>query len=520
MEKFQSVLLNVWREACRHIEIAESAATIVSMLKRDLPIEQLSVRGIDRKRSCIETVAETMPGGEHIEPWPRKDCLKNEMKRVIAWCRKGDVSHCRAGTRRQGPMRVVVPDGIERDIIAGPLWGSEDSYGALVLMAGPKQAFNRRHVTLLKTLLDPFSVALKNDLQLKEMAILREAAEADKRSLLARLGRERLGDTIVGSQSGLNEVMERVQLVGRSDAPVLIFGETGSGKELIARAIHSRSPRADRPFIRVNCGAIPSELIDTQLFGHEEGAFTGAASVRKGWFERADGGSLLLDEVAELSPAAQVRLLRILQDGWLERVGSQESIHVDVRIVAATHRDLAAMVAEGTFREDLWYRIAVFPIVLPPLRHRREDIPELARHFAKRAATRFGLPETMPTDEDIALMISYDWPGNVREVAAVMDRAAILGNGVRLEVAGALGLTGIPFSSVTPDPREQPAETKRSTEIMSLENVLKHHIEVTLRKTGGRVEGPNGAAGLLQINPNTLRAKMQKLKIDWRQFRR
>ena len=291
------------------------------------------------------------------------------------------------------------------------------------------------------------------------MAALREAAEADKRSLLTKLGRKDLGETIVGVESGLRAVMERVELVARSDAPVLIFGETGTGKELIARAIHTRSARRNGPFDRVNCGAIPPELIDSQLFGHERGAFTGAVEARRGWFERADGGTLFLDEIGELPPAAQVRMLRILQDGWMERVGGEKPINVDVRIVAATHRDLASMVAEGRFREDLWYRIAVFPIVLPPLRERREDIAQLAPHFAERAATRFGLAPVVPTAEDLALLAAYSWPGNVRELAAVIDRAAILGDGKRLDVATALGVgAGPPPAPPDPDrPRATPA---------------------------------------------------------------
>ncbi|MBN2309430.1 MAG: sigma-54 factor interaction domain-containing protein, partial [Candidatus Hydrogenedentes bacterium] len=259
---------------------------------------------------------------------------------------------------------------------------------------------------MMAILLEPFAVALENDQRLREIASLREAAEADRRSLLTRLGRKTLDDTIIGDSSGLRSVMQRVELVARSDVPVLFVGETGTGKELMARAIHRRSARAAGPVIRVNCGAIPPELIDSHLFGHERGAFTGAVEKREGWFERANGGTLFLDEIGELPLAAQVRLLRILQDGWFERIGGHHPVNVDVRLVAATHRDLAVMVSEGTFREDLWYRIAVFPILLPPLRDRRQDIPVLARHFAGRAATRFGLPPLMPAEEDIALLLS------------------------------------------------------------------------------------------------------------------
>lgn len=518
MEKFQSVLLHVWREACRHIEIGESAASIAALLRSDLPLEKLLVQKLDFDRQCIETIAVSVSGGWTTNQVCLADCSKKEMSTVHAWFRTGEVIHCRAHARGGGPLQVLAPGDGDRDSIAGPLSGSANCCGALVLIAGPEQSFSSRHQALLQALLGPFSVALENDRQIRELAALREAAEADKRSLLARLGRVEFGDTIIGAQSGLTEVMERVRLVAHSDAPVLIFGETGSGKELIARSIHQHSSRSAGAFIRVNCGAIPPELIDSQLFGHEKGAFTGAVTAHKGWFERADGGTLLLDEIAELPPAAQVRFLRILQDGWLERVGGHDSIRTDVRIVAATHRDLAAMVAEGAFREDLWYRIAVFPIVLPPLRHRRDDIPDLARHFARRAALRFGLVEQLPTSDDIALMASYDWPGNVREVAAVMDRAAILGNGQRLEVAKALGGTEKLCSFISPGGDAMPRDSLEPGAMLPLEEATRRHIEMALKKTKGRVEGFAGAARLLEINPNTLRAKMRKLKIDRRKF--
>jgi transcriptional regulator with GAF, ATPase, and Fis domain len=303
-----------------------------------------------------------------------------------------------------------------------------------------------------------------------------------------------------------------------------VLGETGTGKEVVARAIHQRSRRASGPFLRVNCGAIPPELVDSELFGHERGSFTGAVGERKGWFERADGGTLFLDECGELPLAAQVRLLRILQDGSFERVGGERSLHVDVRIVAATHRDLQALVSEGRFRADLWYRIAVFPIHLPPLRARSGDIPSLAAHFALRAAKRLGTAPLVPSAEDIRQLISYPWPGNVRELAAVIERAAILGGGKGLEVAQALG-TG-PASP----PRSTPAltplasglgkeETDRETGCLTLDAAMTRHIESTLQRTRGRIEGPDGAAKLLAINPHTLRARMRKLGINWERFR-
>jgi transcriptional regulator with GAF, ATPase, and Fis domain len=329
--------------------------------------------------------------------------------------------------------------------------------------------------------------------------------------------------------------MERVDLVSTSDVPILILGETGTGKEVVSRAIHNRSSRAAGPFIRVNCGAIPSELLDSQLFGHERGSFTGADATRQGWFERADGGTLFLDEIGELPAAAQVRLLRVLQDSFIERVGGQNPIRVDVRIVAATHRDLPTMVRSGHFREDLWYRVNVFPLLMPPLRDRAEDIPLLAKHFTMRAATRFGLPYVEPSPQDLAVMLQYPWPGNIRELAAVIDRAVILGEGTRLDIKTAIGggLAGSPVSGPgglvvvsrqQPEGGSQPLSTGRSesladSKILTLDEAMKRHIERVLDKVSGKIEGRGGAAAVLGINPHTLRARMRKLGVQWSKFR-
>jgi transcriptional regulator with GAF, ATPase, and Fis domain len=352
----------------------------------------------------------------------------------------------------------------------------------------------------------------------------------------ARAQNRRPSIDIIGEGGGLRQVMENVDRVARTEVPVLVLGETGSGKELIAHAIHERSRRAAGPVLRVNCGAIPAELIDSELFGHEKGSFTGAAGVRRGWFERAHGGTLFLDEIGELPLAAQVRLLRVLQDGTFERVGGQRPITCDVRIVAATHRDLQAMVREGAFREDLWYRISVFPLRLPPLRSRMEDLPGLVRHFAREAGERLGTNFLQPSPRDLELLQQYSWPGNVRELAAVVERAAILGHGRRLDVEGALALaspvgvtavhpvpSGVPQLTLLPSPAPAPVAHRATFGVgagaVTLERAMVREIEAALSATRGVIEGPAGAAARLGINPHTLRSRMRKLRIEWSRFR-
>jgi hydrogenase-4 transcriptional activator len=520
MEQLTDLMLDVWRIAGRHTDMMTSTASLAQLLAHWMPMEQVLIRRIESEHACIETVG-VGPDRHLSRPLvDRRDCTPVHLRHLLAWCHRGEVTRWGHERKTDRALTVAIPAGMDSELLVGPLVSEHGTYGVVLLRAATPQRFTLLHERMLQGLLEPIAAALEHDHRLRELAALREAAEADKQSLLRRLGREDLAETIIGVNGGLRPVMERVELVSRSDVPVLILGETGSGKEVIARAIHKRSAHASGPFMRVNCGAIPPELIDSELFGHEKGSFTGATGTRRGWFERANEGTLFLDEIGELPHAAQVRCLRVLQEGSFERVGGERSIKVDVRIVAATHRDLAAMVQNGRFREDLWYRIAVFPIVLPPLREHPEDIAALAAHFARRAATRFGLTPQMPSPQDIALLTAYTWPGNVRELQAVIDRAAILGAGARLEMAKALGVTpGVGMLAQTVG-QFVVSPSHEAFAVMPLAAAMKQHIEATLAATGGRIEGPHGAARILKINPHTLRGRMRKLGIDWSMFRR
>lgn len=521
MDSFGTLLLDVWREACRHIEIGESVPLGSPLLSRRLPVDLVIVRRFDVQRHAIETVAAGLGGPGPAPSQNRSDCTPEEFEQVLTWCRRNQVvqQSLAAGTGELLPG--MLPPGIEGEVLIGPLNSVEGPAGLVILVARAPHHFKARHFEMMQLLLEPFSIWLENDRRMRELRVQREAAEAEKQSLLNRLGRSDLTDSIIGSHSGLRGVMERVDLVSRTNVPVLILGETGSGKEVVARAIHTRSDRAGGPFLRVNCGAIAPELVDSELFGHERGSFTGALGQRKGWFERADGGTLFLDECGELPPAVQVRLLRVLQDGSFERVGGEQPLHVDVRVIAATHRDLKAMVADGRFREDLWYRLAVFPIHLPSLRERPEDIPELAAHLALKSARRLGLPPCLPSGDDVRALLAYSWPGNVRELGAVLERAAILGGGHRLDIATALGnapLERVPAALVGP-PSIEPTAPACGEPFPTLDQAMAQHIRAALERTGARIEGPHGAAALLGINPHTLRARMRKLRINWAEYR-
>ncbi len=311
---------------------------------------------------------------------------------------------------------------------------------------------------------------------------------------------------IVGRTPALAAVLENVRRVAPTDATVLITGQTGTGKELIARAIHSISKRRDQPLIKVNCAALPAGLVESELFGHEKGAFTGAIARRVGRFELADGGTIFLDEVGELSLDIQVKLLRVLQEREFDRIGGRTPQQVDVRVIAATNRDLASAVREKTFREDLFYRLNVFPIELPPLRDRKEDIPLLAHYMLNKYAMQIGKPIDGISPETIERMQAYLWPGNIRELQNVIERATILATGRVLEIGPELLIV----SSSSP----KPDAITEGTSPSKLQTVDRNHILAVLRQTNWRISGPDGAACILALHPNTLRSRMKKLGIS------
>ena len=340
-------------------------------------------------------------------------------------------------------------------------------------------------------------------------AVLRRVVElrrlrAENRALRQQIAAERKSEELIGNSPAMSQVLETICTVAASDATVLIRGESGTGKELVARAIHRLSPRAGRPLVKVNCAAIPEALLEDELFGHERGAFTGAHAQRKGRFELAHGGTIFLDEIAEMSPALQAKLLRVLQEREFERVGGSDTILVDVRVIASTNRDIEKAVREGNFREDLYYRVNVVPIHLPPLRERREDIPVLANHFLQRYAARNRKPIKALSRRALDKLIAYNWPGNVRELENCIERACVLATGEVLDADDLVlnpQLAGSDHDAIA---------SQLIGEDFSLEGFERELIEASLRKTGGN---QSRAAQLLGLSRRTLQYRIEKYGI-------
>jgi transcriptional regulator with GAF, ATPase, and Fis domain len=383
-----------------------------------------------------------------------------------------------------------------------PLIVENQVMGSFVVLAEGNDRYTDEHRRLYASLKEPFFVALSNALEHREVLKLQTLLADENQFLKHELHRIQ-GEEIIGANFGLRDTMHQARQVAPLDSPVLLSGETGTGKDVIANAIHYSSPRSQGPFISVNCGAIPESLIDSELFGHEKGAFTGAIAQKIGRFERAEGGTLFLDEIGELPLEAQVRLLRALQSREIERVGGTKTIKLDIRIIAATNRNLEEMVEKGTFREDLWFRLNVFPIRIPPLRERTADIPALLQHFVNLKSRELKLPSVPKVaPKAIDALMDYPWPGNVRELQNVVERALILNP-----------MGPISFDNILGAENSAQRSVKRTDH---LDAVITSHIQNMLNKSDGRIHGKGGAAELLGIHPSTLRNRMDKLGIRYK----
>jgi formate hydrogenlyase transcriptional activator len=390
-----------------------------------------------------------------------------------------------------------------KTVCSVPLMSHDRVLGALNVASERPDAFAADDVELLGQVAQQIAIAVENGLAFLEIAELKEKLNTEKLYLEDEIRTEHNFEEIIGHSSALRQVLKQVEIVAPTDSTVLIQGETGTGKELVARAIHNLSGRRGRTFVKLNCAAIPTGLLESELFGHERGAFTGAIAQRTGRFELAHGGTLFLDEVGDIPLELQSKLLRVLQEQEFERLGSTRTIRVDVRLVAATNRDLLAMVADKQFRSDLYYRLNVFPIVNPPLRERREDIAALVRYFTQKFSRRMNKHiESIPSDVMTALS-QYHWPGNIRELENFIERAVILTRGSTLDV---------PLAELKQ--RSKPSAVEIAPAVTTLHEVEREHIRQALQEANWQVGGPSGAAARLGMKRTTLQSKMAKLGIE------
>lgn len=415
-------------------------------------------------------------------------------------------------------LQQLEAQGLETVFIL-PLAFSHQSTGVLVLAHRDLSIFNAQNCRLLRQIADRIGIAVDNADAYRKVTHLKENLKNENNKLNEQiLSSQSFGDIIYQSDA-MRDVLQQVNIVALSDSTVLILGETGTGKEIIARAIHQMSLRKDKPLVKINCAAIPSTLLESELFGHDKGAFTGAINTHRGRFEMADGGTLFLDEIGDMPIELQPKLLRVLQEREIERIGGTRTIPVNVRVIAATNRDLKQMVIDREFRNDLFYRLNVFPLVLPPLRDRPDDIPLLVRYFTQKLARRLNRQiDTIPADAMRQLM-RYEWPGNVRELENILERAVLLSRDNTLS----LHLNAQPSSMVQPVAHDPfPFPLPRVAEMMHTEppendEEERQRIIQVLRETNGIVAGPRGAASKLGMKRTTLLSRMQRLGITVRE---
>jgi transcriptional regulator with GAF, ATPase, and Fis domain len=489
---------------CSSLDVEIALSRCREFIARYLPADEIYLNIYEPESGGLRYVARAnASGGERLDK-----CIKLPAE-IIRSIESGQrlKDYMVINDPQNDPVgRIIVSELAlgETSFIALRLIIERQRLGVVDLFAHGRNRFTSEDARLFALLREPFAIAMANALTHQEVVRLKEQLLSDNRYLSSEL-LSRSGDQVVGAENGLKEVMSRVDRVAPLNNTVLLLGETGTGKEVIANSIHRRSPRRNHPFIKINCGAIPENLIDSELFGHEKGAFTGAVKQKRGLFERAHLGTIFLDEIGELPPWAQVRLLRVLQTREIERVGGSPPIKLDIRVIVATHRDLQQMVRNGSFREDLWFRINAFPIRIPPLRRRKADIPDLIRHFVEKKSKEFGIPKIPQIAPGaVQSLLEYSWPGNVRELENTVERALIQHRRGpllfhRLDEPQEAGEVSISF---------KPDEPK-----LTLDEITRNHIHEVLAMTRGRVNGSGGAAEILGVHPNTLRNRMKKLGI-------
>ena len=520
MEKKPDFFREVTLCVSLRLSATEMAEDLFTLLRSRMPCELLQMSYIDEDVGELRSLALVeWRNGRRVSQ--NSSTLFSFPHDVIELIRKGPpgghrpprVAVIRVGEKpKRPPSHPALEEGFKRFRLEGynvaiiDLHIETQHLGALFIAARPPADFTAEHVRMMEDVIEPLSIAFSNARRYEDLLRLKEHL-ADENRILSQDLSSASGAILVGEFGGLRHVMELVRRVAPLSSPVLLLGETGTGKEVLAHAIHAMSPRHDKPFVRVQCGAIPESLLDSELFGHEKGAFTGATALRYGRFERAHQGTIFLDEIGELTAEAQVKLLRVLQEKEFERVGGSETLRADVRVIAATHRDLQALVREGRFREDLFFRLDVFPLTIPPLRQRREDIPQLLQYFVTRKCRELNLPAPpSPDAETLGNLLSYVWPGNVRELQNVVERALITNRG------GPLRFPGLGASAVPPSPAATPAP---QAQLPTLDAVTAEHIRKAMCAARGKIQGPGGAAERLGLQPNTLRARMRKLGVPY-----
>lgn len=431
----------------------------------------------------------------------KRDAIIPRVGSAVGWVYDNQQMHSRPNLLKE---RVFLEDelyfqeGLGR-VVNLPLLVRGKCLGTLNIGSAETGEPAPHHLEFLMQVATQIAFAIDSVHAYEQINRLREQLAKEKEYLVEEIKLTNNFGAMVAKSEALREVMRLAETVAPTNSSALLIGETGTGKELLARAIHEMSTRRDKPFVRVNCAALPQGLVESELFGHERGAFTGANERQLGRFEMADGGTLFLDEIGELPLDAQSKLLRVLQDGCVDRVGGKRPVWVDVRIIAATNADLVRAIEEGFFRSDLFYRLHVFPIVIPPLRDRPEDIPLLAKYFVEQYRIKLKRPCRKISDESLERLVRYSWPGNVRELQNVIERAVILSRSKTIEIDGqSLAAAGSLGQGVLP------------TRLHDLESA---HIQRTLGLTGWRIDGPRGAARQLDMHPSTLRSRLKKLGI-------